>query len=267
MNLLLGLPLKLFSLLGRFFLLLLRFLPFLLLAVPLLWLWKRRSGERKTTETPKASSGKSYHPHFHGPVYTVDYREVDEEAEMAEPDLPQPFGQKPLWMLVRSRDSEAVMDALGLRTRKSVNWKSGLAAVSGERCFVSPSLDGWVILVGGGGQGPERARLEQLSRRFSSVQCFQAQEEKAFYAWGKFENGCCRRAYSMGGGQVLWDEGELTVEEIRLGFGRFPRKNTVGCEGFPTREDVLNIAAAWGMDPQLEGKDYPLTRGWLCEIG
>lgn len=270
MNLLLGLPLTIFRLLGQFLLLALRFLPFLLLIPVGIKLWKRYrqttgSASDSTQDTPPKHHRRG--PKFSGPVYTVDYREVDEEAQQAEPDAPQAFGQKTGWALVRSRDPEGVMDALGLSARKSANWKSGLAVVSDQRCFVSPSLDGWVLLIGGGEKLLDRDQLERLSRRYSETQLFVAREEKALYGWARFQNGSCRRAYAMQAGQVCRDEGELTREEIQLGFGRFPRKNTVGCEGFPDRDAVLAIAAAWGLDPLLSGKSYPLTHGWLCDIG
>lgn len=270
MNLLLGLPLTIFRMLGHFLLLALRFAPILLVLIPLgVKLWRRNHPKNQAEEPQEAPPPRSHRrgPKFAGPVYTVDYEEVDEEAQQAEPDAPQPFGQKNGWALVRCRDPEGLMDVLGLRSRKSANWKSGLAAVSDQRCFISPSLDGWVLLIGGGEKLLDRGELELLSRRYSEIQLFAAREDKALYGWAKFENGSCRRAYAMQGGQVRRDEGELTREEIRLGFGRFPRKNTVGCEGFPNRDAVLAIAAAWGLDPLMSENTYPLTHGWLCDLG
>ena len=29
-------------------------------------------------------------------------------------------------------------------------------------------------------------------------------------------------------------------------------------------EDVLDIAAAWGIDPRFERKTYPPAAGWVC---
>lgn len=71
MGLLLGLPLRL---LGLLFGLLRLALPVVLIALAV-WLWRRH----------RASSGsaapKKDAPSFHGPVYTVDYKDVRDEDE------------------------------------------------------------------------------------------------------------------------------------------------------------------------------------------
>lgn len=72
MGLLVGLPLKLFHLL---FVLLRLLWPVLLLAV-VWWLVRRR---RSRSQEPERREKRE--PHFHGPVYTVDYKVVDEEPE------------------------------------------------------------------------------------------------------------------------------------------------------------------------------------------
>ena len=72
MGLLVGLPLKLFYLL---FLLIRLMLPVLVIAGVFLVLramHRRRNGQTHYTEP------KSKEPEFRGPVYTVDYEEVDE---------------------------------------------------------------------------------------------------------------------------------------------------------------------------------------------
>lgn len=73
MGLLVGLPLKLFHLL---FVILQLLWPLLLIAV-IWWLVRRRQGRPQGGGT--ASGAKE--PEFKGPVYTVDYEEVDEEKK------------------------------------------------------------------------------------------------------------------------------------------------------------------------------------------
>ena len=70
MGLLIGLPLKLF----HFFFIIIRFAwPLLLIA--LIWYLRRRRRDRPVEDqAPPAKE-----PKFDGPVYTVDYEEVDEE--------------------------------------------------------------------------------------------------------------------------------------------------------------------------------------------
>ena len=70
MGFLLGLPLRLLSLLFG----LLRFLiPAAVLVLAALWLWRKYGGHRRS------ESAKKDEPHFKGPVYTVDYKEVKDD--------------------------------------------------------------------------------------------------------------------------------------------------------------------------------------------
>ena len=74
MGLLVGLPLTLFRLLGSFLLLALRFaVPIVLIVAVILVVrhLKRASAHYRDEDKQE--------PKFHGPVYTVDYREVDDE--------------------------------------------------------------------------------------------------------------------------------------------------------------------------------------------
>lgn len=69
MGLLVGLPLKLFSILFA----VVRLAWPVLLAVVVVWLVRRRKDKRPSRQE------KPNEPTFKGPVYTVDYEEVDEE--------------------------------------------------------------------------------------------------------------------------------------------------------------------------------------------
>ena len=76
MGLLVGLPLTLFRLLGSFLLLALRFaVPIVLIVAVILVVrhLKRASAHYRYEDKQE--------PKFHGPVYTVDYEEVDDEDE------------------------------------------------------------------------------------------------------------------------------------------------------------------------------------------
>lgn len=268
MNLLLGLPLGIFRMLGVILMTLLRFLPVVIVLVVGVALFRRCRAPRKSGETeaeaPKQERRRS--PQFTGKVVTVDYKEVKEEDVCAQPTPPAAFGHKPGWIVVRSRDPKAVCEALGLRDCRPANWTCGLSAVSARKWFVTPSLDGYVVAVSAGERPLPLDMLESLSRRFSEVQTYVSDGEKALYAWSLHRNGSCIRAYGMSRGQVFLDEGELTREEIALGFGRFPRKAGGSREGFPDGDAVLGIAAAWGLDPMLEQHTYPPSVGWLGTV-
>ena len=74
------------------------------------------------------------------------------------------------------------------------------------------------------------------------------------------------RAYRMEEDEVLWDEGDLTPEELALGFDRFPHAGREHGGGqFPDEESVLDIAAAWGVDPRFQKKTYPPSVSWVCD--
>lgn len=75
MGLLIGLPLKIFYLL--FALLRLALPVIVLLAVFLLV----RKVYRRSAGQAKEHKDNQNEPHFHGPVYTVDYQEVDETED------------------------------------------------------------------------------------------------------------------------------------------------------------------------------------------
>ena len=54
---------------------------------------------------------------------------------------------------------------------------------------------------------------------------------------------------------------------VALGFDRFPKAGQADDgENDPGEEDVLNIAAAWGVDPRFEKTTYPPSAGWLCTV-
>ena len=77
MSLLVGLPLTLFRLLGSFLLLALRFAVPILIAAAVIVILRRL---RKRSAQYRAED-EEREPKFHGPVYTVDYKEVDDEDE------------------------------------------------------------------------------------------------------------------------------------------------------------------------------------------
>ena len=76
MGLLVGLPLTLFRLLGGILLVALRFaVPILLILAVILVARRLKKTSARYRDQDKQE------PKFHGPVYTVDYKEVDDEDE------------------------------------------------------------------------------------------------------------------------------------------------------------------------------------------
>lgn len=180
-----------------------------------------------------------------------------------EPDRPVPFGYKTSWAAVRCEDPERVIAALRPRSRRPANWSTGLAAVYAEPSgvFVSPCLDGFVLVIG---RHPPFARIER--DQFSEIQTFNSHRVSSCYGWEKYVAGECVRLYAYEDSYVE-EAGSLTPEELALGFDRFSKAGQAEDGGdAPDEEDVLHIAAAWGVDPRFEKTDYPPSAGWLCTV-
>ena len=262
MGWLLGLPLKLLSLLGGILMVLLRFALPVLIGVGAAMLLRRY--RRGKTNEEAASWKKPEEPTFDGPVYTVDYQEVQPVSDT--PDRPLPFGYKTIWMAAASQDPQQVIRALGGRDVRRANWQTGLqAAAEEENCvFVSPCLDGFVLAI-----GLPRFPEQGLAGALGQVQAFATHRVTEYHAWARWNGGTLERMYAYDGSQgaVTVQAGEMTAQEIALGFGRFPQKGREDrCEAVPTEEDVLDLAAAWGVDPRMDGAAYPPSVGWICTV-
>ena len=218
------------------------------------WLWCRHRG----TEPPAEPHGM---PHQSGRIFEAHFREADAPT----PDVPQPFGYKAAWLAARCRDPRALATALGSQDYWSASWESGLAAVENGGVFVSPQLGDFALAVGV--TDPATELLENLAAQFPEVQYFASCRTLDYVGWLKYADGVLVRRYCYSGeaGEVLWEDGPLTPEELALGFDRFPRKGGPETGVFPDEEDVLHIAAAWGVDPAFEEKTFPPDTGWILK--
>lgn len=191
-----------------------------------------------------------------------------EAPDALTPDSPLPFGYKTGWLCIQSDDPQTVMEALSLWDSTPCNWAEGLKqAGEGGKVFVSPSLDGYVLVVGWTEEKLEN--LSPLAAGSPQLQYFASHRVADYYAWAKYEDGKLLRGYAYVGDrdEVAWDQGELTPEEIALGAERFPKMGEE-CDWdeveFPDEETVLALAAAWGVDTSFEEKEYPAALGWVA---
>ncbi len=188
------------------------------------------------------------------------------------PDKPQPIGYKTGWLCIRAESSEQVISGLGLKNAVRANWESGLSEQR-SGVFVSPVLYGYVLVAGyeifGGGDG--RQELDELMRiapKFSEVQCFATHRVADVHAWAKCVNGSLVRAYGWYAGPYI-NEGSITPEEISLGFDKLVQTDEDDWEenDIPDEEYVMQIAAAWGIDPMFsDGRSYDYGTGYLCDM-
>ena len=189
-------------------------------------------------------------------------------------DAPCPFGHETAWYVLKDESPYSVIGKLKLDIMTEINWKFGLAKVKeGEKIFVSPCLDGYVLVIGL--TDPARDEVRSHALLFDELQYFCSRGSVKHYGWAKFQNHDLIRAYVFSGmnasgnmAGMEWNEGSFTAEELALGFDKFPAAEAGSSEEnavTPNEEDVLSIARAWGIDPKFENHSYKKSLGCLCK--
>ena len=195
------------------------------------------------------------------------------------PDRPAAFGYRMAWLAVRTRDTEAVVEELGLVAPRPCNWRSGIGTVydnhlGNDHIFVSPPVNGWTLVVGlalpppVGGAFSDTCMplLERLGRRFVEVQYFFAYPPIDIFAWVRLLEGRIVRAFAITDTGIVWNRGRTTREERALGLKLFDFRGVKGRKGdaggeiilYPTEEHVLRLARRWSLDPtELAAADVP----------
>jgi hypothetical protein len=185
----------------------------------------------------------------------------------SEPDKPVPFGYKTAWLAIRSEKPREVAEAVGLVKIRDSAWSEGLQAADRGNAFVSPPVHGWVLVVStslpdaGDGKSTDKCMplLSRLGKRFSDVQYFATHQVVEYHAWARVKNGIVVRQFAYLGerGEVRWDNGPPTPEEVRLGF-----KFNADKGPYPDEEDVLHLAEAWSVNPmKLDTLGLPASLG------
>lgn len=191
--------------------------------------------------------------------------------EKVTPDAPQAFGYNTSWMAIKSDDPKECIEMLNLKKPKPANWESGIAAVQEyTHVFVSPSMDGYVLVIGIDDLDEAKAGLAKTAAKVPELLYFGTHSTVDYHWWAKYEDGDLTRAYAYLGesGEVVWDEGALTEEELALGGDKFPKAGEAldwDNMEFPDEEIVDQMAAAWSVDPEFAAKEYEPSSGYLCE--
>jgi hypothetical protein len=217
--------------------LLLLLLGFLLgsISVLLLWVvaWRRRMRPgRPTTLRPR--------PVF--PLLQLSY-------------APRPAS----WLAIRSRNPQAVREALGLDHFTPCPWVEGLTG--GHGFFIGAPVNGWIIVTGSGLPDPGNDAddcfyfLTDLSRKLGQVQFFLAERVLQHHAWVRLENGAVTRAYAWAG-ETVWNQGAKTAAETDLsmkcfGYGEHPNAAAQAATEWMAGNvaKVPLLAAHWSLDP------------------
>jgi hypothetical protein len=157
-------------------------------------------------------------------------------------DAPVSFGYKVSWLAIKSEHSQAVVHALGLQEPRPANWASGIetAYSRGEPgstqslVFVSPPIDGWVLVVGSGLPLPDHhdpktqgaaevdpsfdVLFAALAKQFPEVQFFSSYRVVGLAAWARARAGRIERIFCYADGEVYANTGPQTAEEKALKF-------------------------------------------------
>ena len=157
------------------------------------------------------------------------------------------------WLAIRAANPEAVQSALGLGRSTPCSWSEGM---TGEHeFFVSPRVNGWVIVTGLAIPTPDNDVDEcfhfliSLSRKLGHVQFFYSEKFLQYHAWARLDEGCVTRAYAWTG-ETVWYQGAKTIPETELGvkcfgYGEFCPPNIAR----KNAEKVSQLAARWNFDP------------------
>ncbi len=188
----------------------------------------------------------------------------------ASPDRPAPFGYKMAWLAVRTRDTAAVVRALGVHEPQASNWNSGIGTVYDERLgenhvYITPPVNGWTFVVGlslpyaAGASFADKATpfLLGLGRQFIEVQYFFTYPLIDYFAWARVIDGRLVRQFAVGDEGVIVAKGKTTPEERGLGLKMFELRGVKGRKGdaggelilHPTEDHVLRLAQRWSIDP------------------
>lgn len=209
-------------------------------------------------------------------VLGVRWRRRRADQRTSPPPVPDPektsiaFGYKTSWLAIRSGDPATVAAALRLARVQPVTWPGGLSQAyrSDTAVFVSPPVDGWVLAVGAFGVGHGRDEdLAELSRRFGEVQLFSTHRVVEYHEWQRWIDGRSIRRYAYVGEshEVLFDDGEPGDVDAGVPSPHDLDDDDLDWERIPDEQTVIDIAAAWSVDPTtLEGRgDVDRTGGVL----
>jgi len=189
------------------------------------------------------------------------HRPLPRDRRFYSPLLPVPSR----WLAIRTEDLPAVQLALGVLKPKPCSWEEGLSAVQDRKLFISPSLDGWILVMGTSLPDPADDVdkcyhfILALSRRLGTVQFFSANRALDHHAWVQANHGRIQRAYAWAG-KTLWNQGRMTKAEMDLRLKCFDyleaAESVFFSQSDPTAfntQRVPLLAARWSIDPASIG--------------
>jgi hypothetical protein len=161
------------------------------------------------------------------------------------------------WLAVRSLEPETVRATLKDK----------------REFFISPRLNGWVIVTGCGLPNPNEdvdachLFLTALSRELGHIQFFHMDNFSAHHAWARMDDGCVTRAYAWAG-ETIWNQGVKTLAETGLGMKCPGYGEEGGIEPWVRKEKaaanvekIPQLAARWSLDPRILNRTKIIASG------
>ncbi len=165
------------------------------------------------------------------------------------------------WLAVRSQNPHAIETALGVHNSRACSWSDALATPFEPRLFISPPVNGWIVVMGCDLPDPADdidecfKFLTDLSRKLGEVQFFSRNRAVAHHGWARVQDGKVLRAY-VWAGETLWNQGAMTDIERQLKLRCLTYTESSEVLALAEREllasntdRVLRVAAAWSIDP------------------
>jgi len=186
------------------------------------------------------------------------------------PDVPVSFGYKCQWFVIKTSNTQAVINALKLKNVQVSNWRAGVEGAYEGYYFVSPPINEWTFVINSvmpvlsGVEAPSPITvIADLSSEFGEAYYFGTHRVVEYHAWAKARNGELVRAYGYLGesGETIVNQGEVSKEELdnNLVFTDLESDEP----SLPNEDDVLLIAKKWTVDPQFGSGNYQKGTGFI----
>ena len=175
--------------------------------------------------------------------------------------IPNSLNSPEQWLAIRSGNVAAIQETLGLSNPQRCTWKDGFAISGVERLFISPPVNGWILVVGPALPAPEEDVdfcfhfISHISKRLGHVQFFSLNSALNHHCWIRAHTGRIERAYAWCG-ETQWNQGLVTPEESVIGMEC--HKYGISIEDLDSKQitrlsnntaNIPQLAARWSINP------------------
>ena len=175
--------------------------------------------------------------------------------------IPNSLNSPEQWLAIRSGNVAAIQETLGLSNPQRCTWKDGFAISGVERLFISPPVNGWILVVGPALPAPEEDVdfcfhfISHISKRLGHVQFFSLNNALNHHCWVRAHTGRIERAYAWCG-ETQWNQGLVTPEESVIGMEC--HKYGISIEDLDSKQitrlsnntaNIPQLAARWSINP------------------